>query len=74
MKDEGKGFEFAAEAAQSVLALKFDFVPALINLAWIALFQGYRKAAYAILQRAHAIAPFQNIVLESREVFEHGLS
>jgi hypothetical protein len=71
---EGKGFDTATEAAQAVLALWPDFVPALMNLARIALLQGDRKTAHAIWQQAHVIAPFHSIAFEKREEFGYGLS
>jgi tetratricopeptide (TPR) repeat protein len=71
---QGNGIEAAAEAAHAVLALRPDFVSALMNVAKIALHQGDRRAAYSIWQRAHAIAPFQSTVFDAREEFEHGLS
>lgn len=71
---EGNGFEAATETAQAVLALMPNFIPALINLGRIALLQGDRKAAYAIWQQAHVIAPFHSIVFDKREEFEYGLS
>lgn len=69
---QGKGFDTAVDTAQAVLTLRPDFVPALMNLAKIALLQGDRKAAYAIWQKAHAIAPFHSIVFDKREEFEYG--
>jgi hypothetical protein len=73
-KLDGKGFAAAAEAAQAVLALRPEFVPALMNLARVALLKGDRKAAHAMWQQAHAIAPFQNFVFDQREEFVNGLS
>jgi hypothetical protein len=68
---EGSGFERAAEAAQAVFLLRPDFVPALMNLARIALLQGNRNAAHALWQKAYAVAPFHSIVFDSRAEFEH---
>jgi hypothetical protein len=69
---EGSGFERAVETAQAVLLLRADFVPALMNLAQIALLRGDHNAAHALWQRAYAVAPFHNIVFDRREEFEPG--
>jgi tetratricopeptide (TPR) repeat protein len=71
---EGKNFDATAEAAQAVLALRADFVPALMNLGRKALLRGDRKAAYTLWQQAHAIAPFHSIVFDKRQEFQYGRS
>jgi hypothetical protein len=68
---EGNSFGAATEAAQAVLALRPDFVPALMNLARISLLQGDRKAANAFWQQAHTVAPFHSIVFDNRKEFEY---
>jgi hypothetical protein len=65
--------EAAADAARAVLALRDDFVPALMNLANIARLQGDSAAAEALWRRAHGIAPFHDIVFDIREEFQYGV-
>jgi len=68
---KGGSFEVAEKAAQAVLALMPDFVPALINQAKVALLQSDRKAANAIWRKANAIAPFNSLVFDYREEFTY---
>jgi len=63
----------AAEAARAVLVLQPDFVPALVDLASVALLQGEPEAAYSFWRQALAIAPFHDIVVDRREENRDGL-
>ena len=65
--------EAAADAARAVLALRDDFVPALMNLASIARLQGDPATAETMWRRANAIAPFHSIVFDTREEFQYGV-